>query len=183
MAKRLLGWAAQAVDRRIADLNRNDVKTQERMQFWFGRSDETTRQYLLAGFGRVSDVLRSLAPTNLVRSDPKTDRILGCVPNLKNLDAEAAHVCGPNTSRRLVSIGPKFCDGLRDENEDHDSRVSTIIHETTHFADTFASGDPMYTISTPLAMWGQRNSDLALRNADSLAGYVVYGEPRYGYSK
>ncbi|MDY7803748.1 M35 family metallo-endopeptidase [Burkholderia stagnalis] len=182
MARRLLGWAAQAVDRRISDLNINDHKTKERMEFWFGVSDETTRQYLLVGFRRVSGVIKSLAPTNLVRANPETDKILGCAPNLKNLDGEAAHVCAPNTDRRLISISKKFCSGLRDEDEDHDSRVSTIIHEATHFIDTFASGDSMYTISTPLAMWGQRNSELALRNADSLAGYVLYGEKRYGYS-
>ncbi|MBN3786810.1 M35 family metallo-endopeptidase [Burkholderia sp. Ac-20353] len=181
MARRILGWTEKAVDRRISDLNRNDNRTKDRMHFWFGKNDEATRQYLLTGFHQVSRVIKSLAPTNLVRSDQQTDRILGCAPNLKNLDGEAAHVCAPNTSRKLISIAMKFCDGLRDEDEDHDSRVSTIIHEVTHFADTFASGDSMYSISTPLALWGQRNSELALKNADSLAGYVLYGEQRYGY--
>ncbi|CAM2170534.1 hypothetical protein PSAC2689_10310 [Paraburkholderia sacchari] len=36
-------------------------------------------------------------------------------------------------------------------------------------------------ISRPLAFWGQRNSELALKNADSLAGYVLYEEKRFGY--
>ncbi|WP_347468672.1 hypothetical protein [Burkholderia stagnalis] len=80
MARRLLEWAAQAVDRRISDLNINDHKTKERMEFWFGVSDETTRQYLLTGFRRVSGVIKSLAPTNLVRANPETDKILGCAP-------------------------------------------------------------------------------------------------------
>jgi peptidyl-Lys metalloendopeptidase len=180
-ARRLLEWAAMAVDRRIEDLNRNDAGTRNRMQYWFGKNDEDTRQYLLSGFLRVSSVIKSLTPASLTRSDPNTDRILGCVPNVQNLDGEAAHVCAPNTERKLISIGMKFCNGLRDEDEDHDSRVSTIIHEVTHFADTFASGDPMYSISRPLAFWGQRNPEKALKNADSLAGYVLFEEKRYGY--
>ncbi|MCG5075208.1 M35 family metallo-endopeptidase [Paraburkholderia tagetis] len=180
MAKRLLCWAAMAVDRRIDDLNRNDVKTRDRMQYWFGRSDEGTRRYLLSGFLCVSNVIKSLTPASLVRADPATDRILGCTPRM-NTDGEAAHVCGPNTERKLISISLKFCTGLRDEDQDHDSRVSTIIHEVTHFTDTFASGDPMYSISRPLAFWGRHNPELALKNADSLAGYVLYEEKRFGY--
>lgn len=181
MAKRLLGWAAMAVDRRLQDLNRNDAETRYRMQYWFGKNDEDTRQYLLTGFLRVSSVIKSLTPASLVRSDPNTDRILGCVPNTQNMDREAAHVCAPNAERKLISIGMKFCNGLRDEDEDHDSRVSTIVHEATHFTDTFASGDLMYSISRPLAFWGQRNSEKALKNADSLAAYVFFEEMRYGY--
>jgi len=34
--------------------------------------------------------------------------MLGCVPNMGNVDNEAAHVCGPNTERRLISIAMKF---------------------------------------------------------------------------
>jgi len=183
MARRLLNWAEKAVDRRIKDLETNNKNTKERMQFWFGKGDDKTRRYLLSGFERVSTTIKSLAPASLVRSDPNTDRILGCTPNLKDLDREAAHVCAPNTTRKLISIGMKFCSGLRDEDEHHDSRISTIIHEITHFKDTFASEDHMYSISTPLALWGQHNPELALTNADSLAGYVLYDEPRYGYSK
>jgi hypothetical protein len=181
MARRLLGWAEMAVDRRIEDLKINDAATRNRMQYWFGKNDENTRQYLLAGFLRVSSVIKSLTPSSLVRSDPRTDRILGCVPKIQNMDGEAAHVCAPNTERKLISISMKFCNGLRDEDEDHDSRVSTIIHEVTHFTDTFASEDSMYSVSRPLAFWGQRNSEISLKNADSLAGYVLFEEKRYGY--
>lgn len=180
MAKRLLVWAEMAIDRRLDDLKRNNTITKDRMQYWFGRSDEETRLYLFDGFLRVSNVLKSLTPSNLVRTDPETDRILGCTPRM-HTGNEAAHVCGPNTERKLISISLKFCTGLRDEDEDHDSRVSTIIHEITHFSDTFSSSDSMYSISRPLAFWGQRNSALSLKNADSLAGYVLYEESRFGY--
>ncbi|WP_321962852.1 M35 family metallo-endopeptidase [Paraburkholderia sp. J7] len=179
MAKHLLGWARILVERRIADLYRNDSATKERMMYWFNRCDEVTRRYLISGFSRHLAALHSLTPASLVRSDPSLDRILGCVPNLKNVDREAAHVCGPNTERRLVSIGTKFCSGLRDQNMYGDSRLSTLIHEVTHFADTFSSGDPRYGIDPTAAEWARNNPDQALRNADTLAGYVAYGEPLF----
>ncbi|CAE6863915.1 hypothetical protein R69927_07756 [Paraburkholderia domus] len=179
VARRLLKWAAAAVDRRLADLSRYDSATKERMQYWFNRSDETTRQYLISGFTRHAAALKSLTPTSLVRSDPKLDRMLGCVPNMNNVEREAAHVCGPNTKRRLVSIGMKFCDGLRDQNMFGDSRLSTLIHEVTHFTDTFGSTDARYGLDPVSAGWGRNNPDQALRNADTLTGYIIYGEPLF----
>ncbi|NLP63363.1 M35 family metallo-endopeptidase [Paraburkholderia sacchari] len=179
MAKRLLGWAVTLVERRIADLNRYDSATKARMTYWFNRSDDGTRQYLMAGFSRHLAALKSLTPASLVRSDPKLDRMLGCVPNLINVDQEAAHVCGPNTERRLVGIALKFCNVLRDQNMYGDSRLSTLIHEVTHFADTFASGDPRYGIDPKAAEWARNNPEQALRNADTLTGYVIYGEPLF----
>lgn len=179
MARRLLKWSTTAVERRLVDLNRYDGATKERMQYWFNRSDETTRQYLMSGFTRHYAALQSLTPTSLVRSDPNLDRMLGCAPNLKNVDRESAHVCGPNRERRLISIGLKFCEGLRDQNMYGDSRLSTLIHEVTHFADTFGSNDARYGLDPIAAQWGRSNPDQALRNADTLAGYVIYGEPLF----
>ncbi|WP_321878835.1 M35 family metallo-endopeptidase [Paraburkholderia bannensis] len=179
IAKRLLIWAVILVERRLADLNRYDNTTKQRMIYWFNRSDNSTRQYLITGFMRHLAALKSLTPASLVRSDPKLDRILGCVPNLKNVEQEAAHVCAPNTERRLVSIALKFCNVLRDQNMYGDSRLSTLIHEVTHFADTFASDDPRYGIDPTAAEWARNNPDLALHNADKLTGYVVYGEPLF----
>jgi hypothetical protein len=57
-----------------------------------------------------------------------------------------------------------------------DSRVSTIIHECTHFLDTMATLDKKYTIVPQLMEWGQANPDLSIINADSVAGYVVWGD-------
>jgi peptidyl-Lys metalloendopeptidase len=174
--KKLLSWANDLLKRRIDDLTRNDSKTKERMQYWFGKSDEVTRAYLLAGFRSVAHVISNLKPTDLIRAGSTEDRALGCAPNLANLDGEAAHVCAPNIENRRIAISLSFCNTLRDFKQFGDSRVSTLIHEVTHFVDTFGSGDHMYAISPPLAFWGQRNSDLALKNADSLAGFVTYDE-------
>jgi peptidyl-Lys metalloendopeptidase len=177
--RRLPGWASILVERRLADLNRYDKNTKERMIYWFNRSDDSTRQYLTSGFIRHLAALKSLTPASLVRRDPELDRILGCVPNLKNIEQEAAHVCGPNTERRLVSIALKFCNVLRDQNMYGDSRLSTLIHEVTHFTDTFASGDSRYGIDPTAAEWARNNPDMALRNADTLTGYIIYGEPLF----
>lgn len=179
MARRILNWAILSVERRLAALDRCDNVEKERMKYWFNRCDEPTRQYLISGFGRHCSALRSLTPSSLVCSDPDLDRILGCAPNLKNLDREAAHVCGPNTERRLVSIGMRFCNGLRDQNMYGDSRLSIVIHEVTHFADTFASRDSRYGIDPTAADWARNHPELALRNADSLTGYAIYGEPLF----
>ncbi|QTD89836.1 M35 family metallo-endopeptidase [Burkholderia anthina] len=179
MASRLIKWAIILVERRVADLNLYNEKTKERMMYWFNRCDKNTQQYLLEGFTRHLSVLKTLSPHNLVRSDPNLDRMLGCVPNTSNLDLEAAHVCGPNTERRLISISMKFCDGLHDQSMFRDSRLSTLIHEVTHFTDTFGSGDPRYGLDPTAVMWARENPDLALRNADTLTGYVIYGEEKF----
>lgn len=39
-----------------------------------------------------------------------------------------------------------------------------------------ASKDHQYTIAFTLRDWAQSNSDLALNNADSVAGYIVEGD-------
>ena len=175
-ASRLLKWSIILVERRITDLKRYDKTTKDRMIYWFNRCDENTRQYLLDGFSRHLSILKTLPPHHFVRSDPNLDRILGCVPNMVDIDNEAAHVCGPNTERRLISIAMKFCTGLRDQNMFGDSRLSTVIHEVTHFVDTFGSGDPRYGLDPTAAAWARANPDQALRNADTLTGFVIYGE-------
>ncbi|MDI9649153.1 M35 family metallo-endopeptidase [Burkholderia cenocepacia] len=175
-ASRLLKWSIILVERRITDLKRYDKTTKDRMIYWFNRCDENTRQYLLDGFSRHLSILKTLTPHHFVRSGPNLDRMLGCVPNMVDIDNEAAHVCGPNTERRLISIAMKFCTGLRDQNMFGDSRLSTVIHEVTHFVDTFGSGDPRYGLDPTAAAWARANPDQALRNADTLTGFVIYGE-------
>ncbi|MBR7985405.1 peptidase M35 [Burkholderia cenocepacia] len=176
MAVRLLKWSTILVERRITDLKRYDKATKDRMIYWFNRCDENTRQYLINGFSRHLSVLKTLTPHHFVRSDPNLDRMLGCVPNMSDIENEAAHVCGPNTERKLVSIAMKFCTGLRDQDMFGDSRLSTLIHEVTHFTDTFGSTDPRYGLDPTAAAWARANPDQALRNADTLTGFVIYGE-------
>jgi peptidyl-Lys metalloendopeptidase len=122
----------------------------------------------------VNRILRELGPKNFVRQSPVLDRYLGCRPDMKNVGA-VADVCGPDTSTHTICIHELFC-SIRDRSFGGDSKLSTIIHEVTHFTDTFSSKDHKYSITPFLKTWGQRNPQLSLDNADSITGYIVYGD-------
>lgn len=171
----ILERAIPLTDVRIAALKACSPSERVRVQRWFGRSDESARTILLNGLPKVAAILRNLSPANFVRSGSDQDRATGCVPNPVGFEAEAAHVCAPDTATHTVSISPKFCT-MRHWSTGADSRVSTVIHEVTHFLDTMATKDNKYTIAFTLRDWAQANSDLALNNADSVAGYIIDGD-------
>ncbi len=175
IVRNILTHAIPLVDRRISALQTWQTSEHARVARWFGRSDESARRILLNGLPRVAIVLRSLTPGNFVRASPEQDKMLGCTPNPVSAEQEAAHVCGPDTATHTISISPKFCT-MRHWSADSDSRVSTVIHEVTHFLDTMATKDSKYTIAYTLRDWARDNSNLALNNADSIAGYIVEGD-------
>ncbi|MBR8333625.1 hypothetical protein KDW69_18420 [Burkholderia ambifaria] len=165
----------RAVDRltiRIANLNRWSEHDKDRLFKWFGRDDEKTRMHLLTGLTKVLGVVRALNENNIVRSGSDGDLATGCTPHPRGTTNEAAHVCAPDTATHTIAIGTRFCT-MRPWTANADSHVSTIIHEATHFHDTMSSTDDQYTITPLLPGWGQSNPDLAINNADSIAGYVV----------
>ena len=165
----------RAVDRltiRIADLNRWSEHDKDRLFKWFGRDDEKMRMHLLTGLTKVLGVVRALNENNIVRSGSDGDLATGCTPHPRGTTNEAAHVCAPDTATHTIAIGTRFCT-MRPWTANADSHVSTIIHEATHFHDTMSSTDDQYTITPLLPGWGQSNPDLAINNADSIAGYVV----------
>jgi peptidyl-Lys metalloendopeptidase len=141
----------------------------------FGRNDGATRTTLLNGLTKLESVLRSLTPANFVRTGGDRDKATGCMPSPAGTAQEAAHACAPDTATHTISISPKFCT-MRQWTAYADSRVSTIIHECTHFLDTMATLDKKYAIVPQLMEWGQANPDLSIINADSVAGYVVWGD-------
>lgn len=104
---------------------------------------------LVDGLPRIAAVLRSLSPANFVRTGSDQDRATGCMPNPAGAAQEAAHVCAPDTATHTISISPQFCD-MRQWSADADSRVSTVIHEVTHFMDTMATKDNKYIIAYTL---------------------------------
>lgn len=57
-----------------------------------------------------------------------------------------------------------------------ESKLATIIHEATHFTDTFGSSDHMYGFNSYMQVWARDHTDLAITNADSIALYIAYGE-------
>ncbi|WP_259460587.1 M35 family metallo-endopeptidase [Paraburkholderia sp. BL23I1N1] len=135
-------------------------------------NDDAARNLLITGLIAVNRVLRDPKPKNFVRQSPELDRALGCLPS-QITAGSAAHVCAPDTATHTICIHEVFCE-IRDKSSGGDSKLSTIIHEATHFADTFGSKDWKYTITRFLPEWGQKNPQLAINNADSIAGYVVY---------
>ena len=80
-------------------------------------------------------------------------------------------VVGDPPGRIPSASPPGFC-SIPDAAFSTDPRLSTLIHEVTHFDDTFSSKDTVGTMrkSLPLAS----NPEEARFNADSITGYVLY---------
>jgi peptidyl-Lys metalloendopeptidase len=160
------------IDKRLSELRRWSAADRYRVNTWFGTTDESTRQRVSSGLTKVEAVMRGLKPNNFIRSSPDLDRAVGCTPNMKNLSGEVAHVCGPDTATHTISISVNFC-GLPDKSAGTlDSKMATIIHESTHFLDTIGTGDHAYGqfLCKRLAV---ENPALAINNADSFAWYVA----------
>ena len=164
--------AVQMIDVRLVDLRKWGAVERQRVATWFGSSDETIRQRLTVGLARVSRVMRDLKPGNFVRQSEELDRYLGCTPNNKDPDGAVAHVCTPDTATHTICIHENFC-GMRPISSAKDSMLSTLIHECTHFADTFGAQDHQYSMRKCLVL-ARTRPDLAIDNADSIAGYVIY---------
>ncbi|PXX32288.1 MULTISPECIES: M35 family metallo-endopeptidase [Burkholderia] len=164
--------AVKMIDVRLADLSKWGTVERERVVMWFGSSDEAIRQRLSVGLSAVSRVMHDLKPGNFVRQSERLDRYLGCTPNNKNPDGVVAHVCGPDTATHTICIHENFCE-MRAVSSAKDSMLSTLIHECTHFVDTFGSHDHRYSMRECLT-FAKTHPELAIDNADSIAGYVVY---------
>jgi hypothetical protein len=175
LAMKLRDHATALVAIRISALTKWSGAEQSRVYDWFGLSDNVTRMRLLEGLSAVNRVLLQLEPKNFIRSSEGGDRAVGCLPTATNRDQEAAHVCAPDTATHTISISEKFC-VMRDWSAYADSKISTLIHEVTHFDDTMATVDHKYSIVPQLKDWGKARPNLAIENADSVAGYVVYGD-------
>ncbi|QIE25473.1 Lysine-specific metallo-endopeptidase [Caballeronia sp. SBC1] len=167
--------AVSLVDKRMKEVGAWDVKAQERVSDHFGTKDEAVRQRLIACLPRLRKVLDDLGPKNFVRTSEDLIRHLGCMPSNKNVSNELASVCGPNTATHTICIAPKFCT-TREYDMYGDSQLATIVHEASHFHDTFSSEDVIYTMTSYQKMWAKEHPDRAINNADNIAGYIVYGE-------
>lgn len=165
--------AVDLIERRIKDLAVWARPERERATRWFGRSDEDLRRHLDAGLRSCVRVLKGLTAANFVRYSEALMRSVGCVPS-GNVDRLAAEVCKPDLKTRTIGIGAAFC-GLPDISYRIDSKLATIIHEVTHFDDVFSSNDAVYQMGQSLALLPS-NPSAARVNADSIVGYVLYGD-------
>ncbi|SMG55068.1 M35 family metallo-endopeptidase [Paraburkholderia susongensis] len=166
--------AVNAIKVRIQELSDWNAGEQERVKKWFGKSDENTRTKLKSGLAAVVAVMNGLAARNFVRVDSWRDKATGCVPGMKNLDGEVAHVCAPDAATRTIAINRNFCYLPGKSESKLSSMQLTIVHECTHFVDTFGSvdypGGYGYTACTWLA---RDHPEHTITNADSIAWYVL----------
>lgn len=171
LMKELGELALRLIDRRLRELEKWGRPERERVVEWFGHSDDELRQYLRSGLEACARVLRSLSAKNFVRYSPELMTHVGCLPSgNSNI---AAEVCSPDTSTHTIGIGLKFCE-LADISAEKDSQLSTLIHEVTHFHDTFSSTDDVYTFFSAKRL-AKTDRVKARRNGDNIAGYVVQG--------
>lgn len=166
--------AVRAIECRILELSDWGVTAQARVKQWLGKSDDGTRTTLVSGLTALVPIMNGLTARNFVRVDSEQDRATGCVPGMKNLDGEVAHVCAPDTATHTIAINRNFCYLPEKSASRLSSMQLTIVHECTHFIDTFGSLDYPngygYSACTRLA---NVHPDYAIKNADSIAWYVL----------
>jgi hypothetical protein len=162
--------------KRLPELERWGEPDQRRVKDWFDIAGEPMRDYLKTGLAACARVLRALNCSNFVRFSEVALKNVGCILP-RNADDAAAAVCRPDIQTRTIAINLKFCE-LRPLSADEDSMLSTLIHEITHFDDCFGSLDTLYYLRS--SRDAAKSSPEKMRtNADSIAGYVVWGEVFY----
>jgi peptidyl-Lys metalloendopeptidase len=165
--------AVEIIHQRQNELAVWSTTSRDRVKIWFGSDDEAIRQKLINGLSALVKVMTALTATNFIRPDPERDRVLGCTPNMRNL-GEVAHVCGPDTATHTIAIDLNFCSLPKKSAGKLSSMQLTLVHECTHFVDTFGSRDYPNAYGRTACTWFARDhSDLAINNADSIAWYIL----------
>lgn len=162
--------------KRLPELRRWNSTDQARVTQWFGNNDTSTRSYLQNGLAACERVLRGLEGKNFVRYSLNALQHVGCT--IDSPRGAVAAVCRPDIQTRTIAIHIDFCD-MRRTAADFDSQLSTLIHEVTHFEDTFNSLDTFKNLRDSLNAVKTAPGDVKA-NADSITGYVVWGEPYEG---
>ncbi|QVN22813.1 hypothetical protein JYG32_29405 [Burkholderia pyrrocinia] len=175
--KRILELRDEAVEitlQRRRELMRWNPATEARVIEWFGSANIDTRRRLTSGLDALARVMASLGPSNFVRIGSDADRATGCLPNMKHLDAEVAHVCRPDTATHTIAINLPFCSLPERSAGNLSSQQLTIVHECAHFADTFDAGDhPAAYGRRACAQFAKRYPGMAIGNADNIAWFIL----------
>ncbi|NML32550.1 M35 family metallo-endopeptidase [Paraburkholderia antibiotica] len=171
-AMRARDIGVELIKRRIEGLARWDEKEHERVSNFFGRADDATKKVLSDGLPRLLAAMQQLVPEKIVRWDSATNRMLSCVPPLDKGTNHAA-VCKPDSEKRVIAIYSAYCESpfgfLRGT-----CKIKTIIHECTHFTDTFNSRDWAYADKeSSLRVYALMKPEKAIENADSIVGYIA----------
>ncbi|SAK84468.1 peptidase M35 [Caballeronia catudaia] len=171
LVMRLRDTAITMIDTRYLALARYWDKERAPVEMWFGKSDESLKQMLLTGLPKLKAAMLELKAEKIVRYDDELSTYLTCVPAVSGPGVTAA-VCKPDSSKRIIAIYPEFC-GLPETHRQKNSQLKTLIHECTHFVDTFDSLDTVYGSGDGLAIWAKMNSDRTEKNADSITCYIA----------
>ncbi|MGF6368560.1 hypothetical protein OKW40_001310 [Paraburkholderia sp. RAU6.4a] len=160
------------IKERTAAVARWDAKERDRAEIYFARADEEIRSTLAVGLPRLLAAMQELVPEKIVRWDSVLNRSLTCTVALDSGDNHAA-VCKPDSQKRVIAIYSKFCNISHGELF-HECKIKTLIHECTHYTDTFNSIDEVYADTESGAKYFAKNHpDLAIRNADNITGYIA----------
>ena len=180
MALRLRDTAVDYITKqRLPELSRWDKEAQARVKTWFGIADQGTREYLQKGLAACVRVLDGLEAKNFVRFT-EGGKLAMCV--MGSASGTVAAVCKPDTATHTIAIALNFCTFRWDNKTqfethevlDGDSRLLTLLHEITHFDDTFSSNDEWYGTSiSRINAADAKNRAKARMNADSIAAYIL----------
>ncbi|MGJ7612576.1 MULTISPECIES: M35 family metallo-endopeptidase [unclassified Variovorax] len=165
--------------KRLPELERWDKEAQARVKTWFGIADQGMREYLQKGLTACARVLNGLEAKNFVRYI-EGGKLATCV--MGSAVGTVAAVCKPDATTHTIAIALTFCT-FKWDNKTHfetrevldgDSQLLTLIHEVTHFEDTFNSNDEWYgTTISRLHAEDPKNRAKAKANADSIAAYIL----------
>jgi hypothetical protein len=165
----LRDMAIRLIEKRTYELFRWEIFERDRVERWFGSADEEMRDYLHTGLMKCKFLLQGFTCQNFVRYLPAWGHNLGCTPLDNN---PVAQVCPVDTRSHTIAINREFFELLQ-ISPSKDSQLSTLIHEVTHFRDTFSSVDLRYGLNAARRFTG--TPKLSRINADNIAGYVVDG--------
>lgn len=169
--------------RRLPELERWDKEAQARVTMWFGIADEDTREHLRKGLAACVRVLQGLEAKNFVRFTAG-GKLVTCV--LDNGVGTVAAVCKPDTATHTIAFALPYCEFEFDNRvifgtekvRDGDSKLLTLIHEVTHFDDTFSSNDTWYGTLKSRNQVNSQNLAALRVNADSIAAYILGVDPK-----
>ncbi|AOI60707.1 M35 family metallo-endopeptidase [Burkholderia diffusa] len=157
---------------RIAAVAQWDASEQARATTYFGRADAVIRSTLSSCLPRLLAAMQELVPAKIVRWDSQVNRNLTCTI-VPDDGRNHAAVCKPDSHNRLIAVYSKFCSDSFGELY-HACKIKVLIHECTHYTDTFDSDDVMYgDTEIGMKIFAMQNPNRAITNADSITGYVA----------
>ena len=163
--------AIKVIQRRENLLKTWEDSEKERVKVWFGIDDEEMRKFLQAGLAKVISALAAMTKKNFVRYTPDFGESLGCTPS--SPVNQTAAVCRTDIKTRTIGFTRLFC-VVAPISPGKDSKISTLIHEVTHFEDILDTYDHRYGFELS-KKFSKSELHMVKSNADSYAGYICDG--------